>query len=114
MAPPIGVELVETEILAEVRQEQSPALRPPHADRLAEELVGDLVTPFGGGGQEGLLPEGFGIEQQAVHIEDHRAWTKGQCHAAPRVRRAGDLPRSATPSLARGSRGSPATLALAC
>jgi hypothetical protein len=28
------------------------------------------------------LPESFGIEQQAVHIEDHGAWAIRQCHAA--------------------------------
>jgi hypothetical protein len=50
-------------------------LRPWHADRLAEKLVRDLVPTFGGGRKKGLLPKSFGIEQQAVHIEDHGAWT---------------------------------------
>jgi hypothetical protein len=58
-------------------------LRPSHADRLAEKLVRDLVPTFGGSRQKGLLPESFGIEQQAVHIEDHGTWAIRQRHAVP-------------------------------
>src|SRR5580698_1188691 len=80
MSPPMAMRILEGKVLAEVRPEEGPALRAAHTDRAIVDGLRDLPLLFGGGGQQRVLPERFGIEQEAVHVEDHGARGMRQQH----------------------------------
>jgi hypothetical protein len=78
MSDPRLLEVVDRKRFAEVRQQESSALSPRHADRPAEDINGNLVPALGSGEQDCLLIERLGIEKQAIHVENDGGWRPGQ------------------------------------
>ena len=78
---PRCLEFVNGERLAEVRQEKRSRLNPWQADGLVKEMRRDVVSSCNCREGKGLLVKSFGIEQQAVHVEDDGSGNAGEFRA---------------------------------
>src|SRR5688500_14503169 len=70
MSDPRRQKVVHGKICPEMREEQAPALTPRQADRLVEHRQSNRVPSFCRGEDARLLVKSFGVEEQAVHVED--------------------------------------------